>query len=189
MWLKCKYTNNASFANVIRPSATAELLPQSDQAHKRHEAAGRWQGALEAGVWDARFNNTMVFSPDWMLPDRNWLSMIFKITFYLSEFEVSCLAARCYDWRIRFVAVFMLFGNFTVPQENGKNPIYEVFQKSTTQKFIVMRLCNFLYRNICTYRVFSKAVLDEPLLWFSCYEGMCAYMHAIHTYICTYMHT
>ena len=159
------------------------------QAHKRHEAAGRRQAAPEAGVWDARPNNRWCSRLIGCYQSEIGWVWFFKMTFCLSEFEVSCLAARCYDWRIRFVAVFVLFGNFTVPQENGKNPRYEVFQKSTTQKFIVMRLCNFLYRNICTYRVFSKAVLDEPLLWFSCYEGMCACMHAIRTYICTYMHT
>ena len=157
------------------------------QAHKRHEAAGRAPPRLGSGTlgsitrWCSRLIGCYQSEIGWV-----WF---FKMTFCLSEFEVSCLAARCYDWRIRFVPVFVLFGNFTVSQENGKNPRYEVFQKSTTQKFIVMRLCNFLYRNICTYRVFSKAVLDEPLLWFSCYEGMCACMHAIRTYICTYMHT
>ena len=81
------------------------------------------------------------------------------MTFCLSEFEVSCLVAWCYDRRIRFVAVFMLFGNITVPQENGKNPMYGSFSEINDKKLILTNLCKLLDRNRCTYHVFNKAVL------------------------------
>lgn len=157
MWLKCKHRNNGAFANVIHISAPVPFSPQSGLVHKLYEVGGGCFWRLEVGTLSLRTLWWSCFIECYQ--SEIGCVWFFKMTFCLSEFEVSCLVARCYDRRIRFVAVFMLFGNITVPQENGKNPMYGSFSEINDKKLILTNLCKLLDRNRCTYHVFNKAVL------------------------------